>query len=45
MLAGLYFFTPFIIKIKNAISSRTYTILAIIMMVWAVGSQAYSTEK
>lgn len=45
MLAGLYFFTPFIIKIKNVISSRTYTILAIIMMVWAVGSQAYSTEK
>ena len=45
MLAGLYFFTPFLIKLKAVISKRCYIRLALIMMIWSIGSQALSSQR
>ena len=45
MLAGLYLMTPFLIKLKSLLDWRQYKTAAIIMMIWAVISQAFSSQK
>lgn len=44
MLAGLYLLTPLLIKVKEVVSRRAYVVICIFLMVWAVGSQAFSGE-
>lgn len=45
MLFGLYALTPILMRLKRALSVRTYSVLAAALMVWAVVSQATSTES
>lgn len=45
MLAGIYFLTPFVIKLKKVLTWRQYKLLGIIMVLWAVISQATSEQK
>lgn len=45
MLAGLYLLTPLLVKMKQSISKKSYAISAAILMIWAVGSQAVSSER
>ncbi len=45
MLFGLYMITPFIVKLKSLISFNEFKIVAIAMMLWAVISQATSSQK
>lgn len=42
MLAGLYFLTPYIVNLKSKISYRSYKILSVVLMLWALISQATS---
>ena len=44
MLAGLYLLTPFIVKLKKKLNTKTYIIASLFLLLWAVGSQAVSTE-
>ncbi len=43
MLGGLYLLTPFIIRIRETVSSKTYKVTTIFMLVWACTSQATSS--
>lgn len=45
MLAGLYVLTPFVVRMKNAISPKMYRNLTAVLLVWAVVSQAESTYQ
>ncbi len=45
MLAGLYFLSPLIIRLKKSMSDRGYTYLAIFFVVWAVVSQSVSNQN
>lgn len=45
MLLGLYLLTPFIVKLKNAISARTFERMTYVLLVWAVISQATTTYQ
>ena len=45
MLLGLYFLTPYIIRLKQAIKWEHYKLLAYVMVIWAIISQATSDEK
>lgn len=45
MLAGLYILTPFVIKLKEVIAGTTYKNIAVLLMFWAVVSQAVSSQK
>lgn len=44
MLAGLYLLTPLLIKIRQSVSWKQYKTLSVVMLLWAIGSQATSTE-
>lgn len=45
MLAGLYLLTPFIVKLKENLNSNTYIIASFSLLLWAVISQAVSSQK
>lgn len=45
MLFGLYLLTPFIVKLKNVISARTFQRMTYVLLVWAVISQATTTYQ
>jgi len=45
MLAGLYLLTPLIIKLKSALSDNAYKTISTFLMIWATGSQAFSSEQ
>lgn len=45
MLAGIYFLTPFVIRMKKNLTWNQYRLFGIIMMLWAVVSQATSEQK
>lgn len=44
MLVGLYLLTPFIIKLRDAVSEKIYIRFAVGMLVWAVVSQSLSGQ-
>ena len=45
MLLGVYFLTPFLVKLKASLSRSTYKRFAVATLVWAVVSQSTSTQK
>lgn len=45
ILVMLYFVTPLLVKMKSTISEKHYVILSVILMVYAVCSQAMSTYR
>ena len=45
VLAGLYILSPFIIRLKTALTDQQYCSLSIFIMVWACMSQAVSNYK
>lgn len=45
MLVGLYLLTPLIIKIKQSVSEKFYVVSAFVLLIWAVGSQAVSSQR
>lgn len=45
MLVGLYFLTPFIVKLRVVTNWKHYKVLAVVMMLWAIISQATSDQK
>ncbi|HEL2057434.1 TPA: acyltransferase family protein [Streptococcus suis] len=44
MLAGLYWLTPFVIKLKSILSQKDYVRFVIVLLVWAVFSQMFSNQ-
>ena len=45
MLAGLYLLTPLIFLAKEHLSVKQYTIVSVLMMIWAIISQATSSTR
>lgn len=45
MLAGLYLLTPGILSVKNKLTHKQYVLCSLIMLVWAVISQATSQQS
>lgn len=45
MTIGLYLLTPFIIRIKKALTKRQYEIMALFLMLWSIISQATTTYR
>lgn len=45
MLAGIYFFAPFIIRLKMIISMKKYYAVTLVMIVWGGVSQFFSTYR
>ena len=45
MLVGLYYLTPLIVRLKEALTWNQYKTVAVVMTVWAVVSQATSYQK
>lgn len=44
MLAGLYLMTPFLIRIKRSITHRQYVLISVVLLLWAIVSQAFSKQ-
>ena len=44
MLLGLYFLVPYLIRLKTNLSENLYTLLAVVLMLWAIVSQATSAQ-
>lgn len=44
MLAGLYLITPFVVRVKQTLTSKQWMGVGIVLMVWAIFSQAMSTQ-
>lgn len=45
MLVGLYMLTPFLIKLKQQLTEKEFCAMSVVLNIWAVGSQAFSTQK
>ena len=45
MLAGLYLLTPLIVRLKETLSRGAGVTASVLLLVWAVGSQALSSQR
>ena len=45
MLAGLYLLTPLLVRLKRILSKKVYRTMTLLLMIWAVGSQAVSSYR
>lgn len=45
MLIGLYLITPLLVRLRNSISAKEYTVIGIVLLLWGVLSQAVSDYK